>query len=129
MVTETFQTESPVTAEPDSSATPRIVTVLLFALPAIVYLTVYSINARLNRGVIERHYGWQVWNTMSQELPDAAYPGLLRASFWLLVFVFVAGFLAMLWFALMSTPDDEASLPANDLENPETSLMLTEHVS
>ncbi len=125
---EVMKTEPAPARQPTSSQTRRVVMVVLLALPLLIYLTVYSIDARLNRGVIERHYGWQIWHTMSNELPEAAFPGLLKVSFWVLIFIFIAGFLAMLWFSLMS-PAEGIVASGEELERSGTPAMTTEHAS
>ena len=85
---------------------------LVLGFPLLIYVLVWPIRARLNRGVIERHSGWSIWNRMTQSLPSVGAQTLFEVAFVAGLIAFMAGALYLIWLALektsdMSVPQDE----------------------
>lgn len=80
-----------------------------FVAVLIGYLLVFPIRARLNKGVIERHTGREIWHAMRDGLPLVDNDWLLGGAFWIVLGFCFVGLLALIWCAL----DDDLTPPGN----------------
>ncbi len=82
----------------------QLIAWLLLGLPLLVYVLVWPIRARLDRGVIERHSGWSIWKRMTESLPTVGQQILFEIAFVAGLIAFMVGSLLLVWLALEKSP-------------------------
>jgi hypothetical protein len=97
----------------------RIIVWFVLAAPLVLYVLIFPVKTRLDRGVIERRSGGSVWITMSRELPEVEAGLLMSGMFWLAAVGVLAGSLALIWFAL-DPGDGPAEIPSSMSLEPAT---------
>ena len=87
---------------------------LVLAMPLLIYALVWPVRARLDRGVIERHWAGSIWRRMSESLPGIGPQIILEVLFWFGAAAFMAGSIYLVWLALDgagSSDDNEQLTP------------------
>lgn len=87
-----------------SRANRRLALWLALIVPLLAYLLVFPVKARLDEGETERHYAWEIWRTMGNELPAVDFQWLFKVAFFAGGLAMVLGVLCMTWFALDTVP-------------------------
>ena len=85
-------------AQPRSNR--RLVLWLALVVPVLGYLLVVPVRARLDRGVIERHLPYEIWEAMVDGLPGVEADWLIEVAFVAGGLLFLAGTLVLIWLAL-----------------------------
>jgi hypothetical protein len=84
----------------------RLVLWTVLAAPLLVYLLVFPVRARLDRGVIERHLPYEIWEAMLEGLPGTETDWLLELAFVAGGVAFLIGVFVLIWLALDDSQPD-----------------------
>jgi len=91
-------------------ANRRVALWLALVVPLLAYLLVFRVKARLDAGETERHFAWEIWRTMGNELPVVDLQWLFKLVFFAGGSAMVLGVLCLTWLALDEGPANNPQL-------------------
>ncbi len=86
----------------------RVALWVLLVLPVVLVLVVPPLLTHLDKGVTESHRAWNIWKTMSQNLPQIDAQWVVATLFWVGISVFLVGVGVLIWLALDSPSDTKS---------------------
>jgi hypothetical protein len=78
----------------------RLLLWLALIAPLAAYLLIFPIRARLDKGVVERHFGLYIWREMGEGLPNSDVEWLFKTFFFIGAVLVVLGSFWLVWLAL-----------------------------